>query len=561
MLVSLSIRNVVLIDRLDLSFETGLCVLTGETGAGKSILLDSLGLALGNRADAGLIRPGAPQASVTAAFEIEAPHPAIAILTDQDLAPSEGQIVLRRILGTDGRSRAYVNDQPVSVSLLRRLGDCLVEIQGQFEQRGLLDVTTHRELLDAYGRTATLAERVGKAWAAWQAKEKAHQAAQEVLARAQQEETYLRGAVGELEALAPRPGEEKVLRDQREMLMNAERLIEAVTVAADHLTGGNRDGGGAEASLAAARRALERAAAKAGGRLEPTLDALDRALVETAEAEAQIASISADLDLDSTRQDEIETRFFALKELARKHDTDVDGLAEICRDLSARLAAIDGGGAHLEDLERAARAARKDYQKQATALGEARRKAAKKLDAAVAKELPPLKLERARFHTCIDAQDEADWGIHGIDRIAFEVATNPGMPPGSMSKIASGGELARFLLALKVVLSAVAPGRSLVFDEVDSGIGGAAAHAVGERLARLTHDRQVLVVTHSPQVGARGAYHLRVHKEAKGGRLATKVTPLDPEQRREEIARMLSGAQITEEARAAAQRLIEADPR
>ncbi len=561
MLVSLSIRDVVLIDRLELVFEAGLCVLTGETGAGKSILLDALGLALGNRADAGLIRPGAPQASVTAVFEVEPSHPASAILTDWDLDPGEGQIVLRRTLGADGRNRAYVNDQAVSAGLLRRLGDCLVEIQGQFEQRGLLDVTTHRELLDAYGRTSALAERVGEAWSAWQARAKEHLTAQEELARARQEETYLRNTVGELEDLAPRPGEEQVLRDQREMLMNAERLIEAVTAAAEHLIGGDSAGGGAESALAASRRVLERVAAKAGGRLEPALDALDRALVEAAEAESQILSLSADLELDSTRQEEIEARYFALKELARKHDTDVDGLARVCHDLSARLAAIDGGGTHLAGLERAAREARADYLKQATSLGQSRREAAKKLDAAVAKELPPLKLERARFHTSIEAGDEADWGPTGMDRIAFEIATNPGTPPGPMNKIASGGELARFLLALKVVLSAIAPGRALVFDEVDSGIGGATAHAVGERLARLTRDRQVLVVTHSPQVGARGAYHLRVHKEAKDNRMTTRVTPLDLEQRREEIARMLSGSHITEEALAAARRLIEADAR
>ncbi len=561
MLVSLSIHDVVLIDRLEIAFGAGLCVLTGETGAGKSILLDALGLALGNRADAGLVRPGAPNASVAATFEVEASHPATAILMDRDLDPGEGQIVLRRTLGADGRSRAYINDQAVSVGLLRHLGDCLVEIQGQFEQRGLLDVATHRELLDAYGQTVTLAGRVGDLWIEWQAIVRERLAAQEELARAQQEETYLRDAVQELEALAPRPGEEKELRNQREMLMNAERLIEAVTAAAEHLAGGDSTGSGAEAALAASRRALERVAAKAGDRLEPALDALDRALVEVTEAEAQIQSVSADLELDSTRQEEIEARYFALRELARKHNTPVDGLAQVCQDLSTRLATIDDGGAHLANLDRAAQVARADYLAQAKSLSDTRRRAAKSLDAAVAKELPPLKLERAQFHTRIDTGEEADWGPTGIDRIAFEIATNPGAPPGPLNRIASGGELARFLLALKVVLSAVAPGRSLVFDEVDSGIGGATAHAVGERLARLTRDRQVLVVTHSPQVGARGAYHLRVHKEAKGKRVATRVTSLGPEERREEIARMLSGAQITEEARAAARRLIEADAR
>ncbi len=559
MLVSLSIRDVVLIERLDLTFEAGLCVLTGETGAGKSILLDALGLALGKRADAGLIRPGAPQASVAAAFEVGQTHPANDILAELDLTPGEGQIVLRRTLAADGRSRAYVNDQPVTVSLLRRLGDFLVEIQGQFEQRGLLDTAAHRDFLDIHAGAEALAKGAGEAWAAWRAKAKEHQAAQEELAKARREEAYLRGAAGDLEALSPRPGEEQVLRDQREMLMNAERLIEAVAAAAGHLNGGESDGGGAESALAATRRVLERVAAKAGGRLEPALAALDRAMIETAEAEAQILAVSTKLEHDSSHQEEIDTRYFALKELARKHDTDVNGLALIYEGLSARLAAIDSGGAHLAALERAARAAREAYLKQAQALSAARRKAAKSLDAAVARELPPLKLERARFQTRIDSLEEDDWGPSGLDRIAFEIATAPGAAPGPMSKIASGGELARFLLALKVVLSAAEPGRSLVFDEVDSGIGGATAHAVGERLARLAHGRQVLVVTHSPQVGARGAYHLRVHKEAKGKRLATRVVTLDLAQRREEIARMLSGAQITEEARAAARRLIEAD--
>ena len=561
MLVSLSIRDVVLIERLELSFETGLCVLTGETGTGKSILLDALGLALGNRAEAGLVRPGATQASAIALFEVAPKHPALKLLEDQGIEAAEAQVVLRRTLSADGRSRAFINDQPVSVGLLRQVGDSLVEVQGQFEQRGLLDVSTHRELLDAFAGQQAQAAEVADLWHAWQENVEKHAAARAEMETARREEKHLREAVAELTALAPRPGEEQELSDQREVLMNAERLIEAMNAAAALLNGGDGAGGGAEAALSGAHRALERMAGKAGGRLDAALEALERATVEAEEALAQIHSFSADIELDAKRQEEIEARYFALKELARKHGTEVDALAEVTKRLSARLAAIDDGGAQMAALERAVQAARAAYLREATKLGKARREAAKKLDKTIAKELPPLKLERASFLTRIEGREEADWGASGMDRIAFEVATNPGAPPGPLNKIASGGELARFLLALKVVLAAVHPGRTLVFDEVDAGIGGATAHAVGERLARLTADRQVLVVTHSPQVGARGVHHLRVHKESKGGRMATSVSVLDATQRQEEIARMLSGAEITEEARAAARRLIEADAR
>lgn len=561
MLVSLSIRDVVLIERLELSFEPGLCVLTGETGTGKSILLDALGLALGNRAEAGLVRPGTAQASVVALFEVTPKHPALKLLDEQGIETAEAQVVLRRTLSTDGRSRAFINDQPVSVGLLRQIGDSLVEVQGQFEQRGLLDVSTHRELLDAFAGQQAQAVAVSDLWHAWQDNVQKCAAARAEMEIARREERHLREAVAELTALAPKPGEEQELSDQREVLMNAERLIEAMNAASDLLSGGDGAGGGAEAALSGARRALERVSGKAGGRLNAALEALDRAAVETAEALAQIQSVSADIELDAKRQEEIESRYFALKELARKHGTDVDALAEVMERLSMRLAAIDDGGTQMAALERAVEAARAAYLREATKLGKARREAAKKLDKTIAKELPPLKLERASFVTRIEGREEADWGASGMDRIAFEVATNPGAPPGPLNKIASGGELARFLLALKVVLAAVHPGRTLVFDEVDAGIGGATAHAVGERLARLTADRQVLVVTHSPQVGARGVHHLRVHKESKGGRMATSVSVLDATQRQEEIARMLSGAEITEEARAAARRLIEADAR
>ncbi|HEY5597658.1 MAG TPA: DNA repair protein RecN [Kiloniellales bacterium] len=558
MLVSLSVRDVVLIDRLDLSFSGGLCALTGETGAGKSILLDALGLALGARADAGLLRPGADQASATASFEVGAGHPATALLAEHGIAGEDGSLVLRRVVGADGRSRAFINDQPVSVGLLRQIGDSLVEVQGQFEQRGLLDVATHRELLDAFAGLTAPAAAVAAAWRAWRQAEAARAEAARELDEVRRDEAFLRHAVAELDSLGPQPDEERTLAEQRSLLMNAGKLIEALNAAADAVVGGDA-AAGAEARLAGARRTLERVAPAAGGRLEPVLATLDRALLESAEALAQIQSMSSEIELDSGRLEEVEERFFALRDVARKHATEVARLPALRDSLQRRLAAIDSGGDRLAELDRAVTERRAAYVEAAEALSAARQKAAKKLDRAVAAELPPLKLDKAAFRTRVERQEESAWGPHGLDRIAFQVATNPGSPPGPLARIASGGELARFLLALKVVLAEIGPPRTLIFDEVDSGIGGATAHAVGERLERLTRHRQVLVVTHSPQVGARAAHHLRVRKEPVGDRLATRVSPLSLDERREEIARMLAGAEVTDEARAAARRLIEAD--
>jgi DNA repair protein RecN (Recombination protein N) len=558
MLVSLSVRDVVLIDHLDLSFEGGLSALTGETGAGKSILLDALGLALGSRADADLLRPGTKQASVTAGFEIAGDHPAVGLLSEYGMTGDDGSIILRRILGADGRSRAFVNDQPISVGLLRQFGDSLVEVQGQFEQRGLLDTATHRELLDAFGGLTAQAETVSTGWRALRAADTARADAARELDEVRRDEAFLCHAVEELDTLDPKPDDEQTLAEQRSLLMNAEKLIEASNAAEDALAGGE-SAIGAEAALANARRILERVAKAAGGRLDPVIATLDRALLETEEAMVQIQSISSEIELDSTRLDEVEERLFALRDLARKHGTETARLPELRETLRQKLTAIDNSGEHLAALDEALAERWADYIKTAEALSAARRKAAKKLDRAVAAELPPLKLDKAAFRTSIERLDESAWGPHGLDRIAFEVATNPGSPPGPLAKIASGGELARFLLALKVVLAEIGPVRTLIFDEVDSGIGGATAHAVGERLERLTRHRQVLVVTHSPQVGARAAHHLRVRKEPSGKHVATRVSPLSRDERREEIARMLAGAEVTDEARAAATRLIEAD--
>ena len=550
MLVSLSIRNVVIIEKLDLTFDRGLGVLTGETGAGKSILLDSLGFALGNRADARLLRPGAEQASVTAAFDMDAKHPARAVLAEQDIHIEDDLLVLRRVLTNDGRSRAFVNDQAASAGLLRQLADSLIEIQGQFDQRGLMDPATHRTLLDAYGRLQPQAEALRAAWRAWQEALAAREAAAQRLAEAQRDEAFLRHAVEELDALDPRPGEEAELAEKRNRLMHREKLVEGINAATAEIDGS------AEGALGRALRALERIAPTAGEALNPALEAVQRAILESEEALAQLNSFAGDMELEADDPEAVEERYFALQDMARKHHTAVDALPALRDDLAARLASIDGGEAELTKLAAAAADARRKYADQAEALSKKRAKAAAALDKAVMAELPPLKLERAVFHTKLERLEEDEWSAQGLDRIAFEVATNPGSTPGPLGRIASGGELARFLLAIKVVLASINPERSLVFDEVDSGVGGATAHAVGERLERLARDRQVLVITHSPQVAARGAHHWQVVKRMAGKQVATQVDQLSDGARREEIARMLSGAEITEEARAAAERLI-----
>ncbi|NIA68634.1 DNA repair protein RecN [Pelagibius litoralis] len=553
MLVSLSIRNIVLIEKLDLTFDQGLGVLTGETGAGKSILLDSLGFALGHRADARLLRPGAEQAGVTATFDVGSGHPAWAVLQEQDFEIEDQLLILRRILTKDGRSRAYVNDQPAAVALLRRLADSLIEIQGQFDQRGLMDPATHRGLLDAYGKLENKATGVAGLWRRWREAAAAREAAAQRLAEAQRDEAYLRHAVEELTTLDPQPGEEAALTEKRNRLMHRGKLIEGVNAANREIEDEER---GAAAGLGRSQRALQRIAETAGEALAPAIEAVERALLECEEAQAQLSAFARDMEMEADGLEAVEDRYFALQDMARKHHRGVEDLTALRDELAARLGAIDGGEAELSALARETAEARRNYMAAAETLSEARRKAARKLDKAVAAELPPLKLERAVFATGIERLEEPDWSAQGLDRIAFEVATNPGSKAGPLGKIASGGELARFLLSLKVVLASINPERSLVFDEVDSGVGGATAHAVGERLERLARDRQILVVTHSPQVAARGAQHWQVQKEPKGKQVATQVHHLDAGDRREEIARMLSGAEITDEARAAAERLI-----
>jgi len=551
MLAGLTIRDIVLIERLELEFHSGLEVLTGETGAGKSILLDSLSLCLGVRADSNLVRHGAEKGQVSAAFSLEDNHPALDLLRQNDL-DEDGDLVLRRTVGKDGRSRAFVNDQPISAGLMRELGDLLVEIQGQHDRHGLLDAATHRTLLDAYGDYSAKVQRVGVTWDTLHAAKKALSAAEEALANARSDEEYLRHVLAELDEVEPAAGEEATLAETRSLLMNAERLDDAVSEATTALGGAE----GANARLRDAERALERMADKAAGRFDAALKALERAAIESAEAAGIIDEAGREFSASPAKLAEVEDRLFKLRELARKHRTEVDNLADLRTSFAERLAAIDGGTAHIAGLQATTAAARTDFVAAADDLSKARRRAAAKLDKAVAKELAPLKLDKARFRTIVEGLDEGNWGREGADRVVFEVATNPGQPPGPLTRVASGGELSRFLLALKVVLASTRIAPTLIFDEVDSGIGGATADAVGERLARLADDGQVLVITHSPQVAARGGHHWRVAKGTKGKTTTTEVAMLSDAERREELARMLAGATVTDEARAAADSLI-----
>ena len=560
MLTALSIRDVVLIERLDLSFGPDLTVLTGETGAGKSILLDSLGLALGARADTGLVRTGADHASVTACFALPAGHPVQALLEAQGLE-AEDEIVLRRIVGRDGRSRAFINDQPVGVALLRRAGALLVEVQGQHEQFGLADAASHAALLDAFGVPEELATTAREAWHSWRGCLAELAAARESIAAAERDEDWLRHAVEELAMLAPQDGEEDRLAVERQRLQQGERRAEAIASALAEIAPHDRRSPGPAAALRAASRILQRLVTpgqpEADNPAAPALASLERAEEALAEAETLLTRLAAESDADPRLLEQAEERLFALRAAARKHAVAVSDLPALLDRLAARLAALDTGAAEVVALEQAAREARERYVEASAALSAARRDTAARLDKAVAKELPPLRLDKARFHAEVAVVDEADWGPGGADAVRFLIATNPGQELGALGRVASGGELSRLMLALRVVLSAGSPVPTLVFDEVDSGIGGATAAAVGDRLARLAGRVQVLVVTHSPQVAARGAAHLLVAKQAARGRAATRVDALVAAARREEIARMLAGERVTEAARAAADELLE----
>lgn len=552
MLTGLSVRNIVLIERLDLAFDGGLSVLTGETGAGKSILLDALGLSVGARADAGLVRSEAPQATVTATFDVAPDHIARSILAESEIDDQEDALILRRTLGSDGRSRAYVNDRPVSVSTLRRLGESLLEVHGQFDDRGLMDRTTHRDSLDAFGGLMDLRAEVSASYETWQEAMTRLQLAERNAESIDKEVAALREAVEHLASLAPEPGEEAALSERRQMLMHAEQLVAAVDGSIAELDGE----GMASGRLRAAQRHLEKVVEKAGGGLDGALAALERAQVEAEEALRELQVAAADIEGGGAELPAVEDRLFALRDAARKYGIDAAELPARLEACQARLDELSGGADPLSAARMSAAAARETFVAVAQKLTVARQEAASRLDAAVTAELPPLRMEKAIFETAVEPLDEREWSDSGSDLVEFRIATNPGSVPGPLTRIASGGELARFMLALKIALVGVGTAETLIFDEVDAGVGGATADAVGERLERLGAEKQVLVVTHSPQVAARGDDHLRVEKQSDSASAETVVSRLDQDARREEVARMLSGQSITDEARGAAERLI-----
>ncbi len=549
MLRQLSIRDVVLIDALELEFEPGLGVLTGETGAGKSILLDALGLALGVRADTALVRAGQGQAVVAAEFELAGDHDLRGLLDDQGLVLDPGEpLLLRRTLKADGGSRAFAAGASIPANVLREIGGALVEIHGQHDDRGLLNPRGHRALLDLFGRIE--AGPVATAWAEVARLTDDLAAARADAAAAERDRDYLTHAAAEIAALAPEPGEETRLAEERAAMQAGAKAGDALD-GIDALLGGSD---GALAQLRSAARRIERGAAD-HPLLGEVLASLDRALIEAHEAEDKLARAAEALSFDPARLDAAEARLFDIRGLARKHRVEPDALATLGEELHGRLALIVAGGERIAALDAELADARANYDLAAAALTDQRRSAAARLDSAVAAELTPLKLDAARFRT---AFAEAEPGPTGRDRVEFEVSTNPGAPFGALTKIASGGELSRFILALKVALAEAGRAATMIFDEIDRGVGGAVASAIGERLARLAQKSQLLVVTHSPQVAARATHHYRIEKAHDGSVTRTSVRKLDDAERREEIARMLSGAAITDEARAQAAKLLEA---
>jgi DNA repair protein RecN (Recombination protein N) len=547
----LSIRDFILIDHLDFELEPGLNVLTGETGAGKSIVLDALGFVLGGRSDREVVRLGAKNASVTAEFAPPGKHPARVALADNGF-DAEGPILLRRQLSSDGRSKAYLNDQPVSAGFLRSIAEQLIEIHGQHDDRGLLNPAAHRALVDAHGGITPMAAAVALAFEGWQSAAARVREAEAAAASADREQDFLRHAVAELSELNASPNEEGALAIERSSLMAAEKVSGDLADAVDALTENN----GIEARMNLALRRLARVQGSAGGKLDASIAALERAIIEAGDARSALELAARTFGADPNRLEIVETRLFAVRAAARKYGVTCDGLVSKLHGFAAALASIETSARTLAGLQTQAQEARAAYFRLAGELSRARAKAAKRLDEAVAKELAPLKLDKAEFKTALETLDESQSGPGGVDRIWFSISTNPGAPFGPLSKIASGGELSRFILALKVALAEQGTATTLIFDEVDQGVGGAVADAVGERLLRLSQDAQVLVVTHAPQVAARGQHHWRVTKAMQGAAMTTQVSALSGEERLEEIARMLSGAKVTAEARAAARALF-----
>jgi len=549
MLTGLSIRDVVLIEALDLEFANGLGVLTGETGAGKSILLDALGLALGARADSGLVRAGADKAQVTASFD--APANVVALLGENDIEIEVGEpLLIRRSVKADGGSKAFINDQPCSAALLRDVGASLVEIHGQHDDRGLLNPRGHRALLDAFGRcdTATVAAN----FTSWHEAKVRLDIAREALENAARDQEWLEHAVAELAAFNPQPGEEEELAGERSDMQKGERIAEDLKAVLESFDGPKSG----LALIRSAARKLDRLA-DAHPLLAEALTSLDRAVIEASEAEDKLNAAARAIEYEPARLDEIEERLFELRALARKHNVAPDGIIALQERLTAQLQSIEAGGEGLALLEAEVAAKHAAYVMSATALSEARRVSAAKLDAAVKVELAPLKLDAAQFQTAVEQLPEDRWAASGMDRVELLISTNPGAPFAPLAKIASGGELSRFILALKVALAEEGGAATIIFDEIDRGVGGAVAAAIGERLARLAQHTQLLAVTHSPQVAAKGKAHYFIAKSSQGTVTRTGVVLLDNEARSQEIARMLSGAEVTDEARAQAKRLLE----
>jgi DNA repair protein RecN (Recombination protein N) len=564
MLIGLWIRDVVLIEALDLSIGPGLTALTGETGAGKSIILDALGLATGARADAGLVRRGAQQAAAQAVFAVSAEHPVWDLLEDKGLTYARDEdLVLRRTLSADGRSRAFVNDQATGVGVLKEVGDLLLEVHGQHETVGLLDQRTHRGQLDAFGALSGLVAGTAEAWRGWREARSKVEALQAEAQRTAAEAEELAERLAELDRLEPRAGEETELAEERAILGAAEKALADISQARDAFQGLPAKVAGAIRAVERAReRALSAGAAADGaaaGRLTEASAALDRVLIEAQEAEASLDAAAGAFEFEPDRLEKAEERLFALRGLARKLNVSVEELPLLRVRFAERLRAVETADDDLKAAQAAAAQARSGYLSKAGALSEGRRTAGERLSMAVMTELAPLKLDKARFRVAVEPLDEARAGPTGADRVAFEIATNPGAPFGDLGAIASGGELARFALALKAALAGRGgPQPLMIFDEVDQGVGGAVADAVGLRLKRLAKDAQVLVVTHSPQVAARAEAHWRIAKAGDAERTRTLVETLDPGEREEEIARMLAGAHITDAARAAARALMDA---
>ena len=552
MLRSLYINNVILIDKLDLDFSSGLSVLTGETGAGKSILLDSLGLVLGNRAETALIRNGADKLSVTAVFDIsEANLQLRHFLRENELEASD-EIIIKRTLDRNGKGKIFLNDQPISARLLKEIGTMLVEIHGQFDNQGLLNPANHRNILDTWGQYHNFLQQTSIAWEEYSNASSKRAKAEADINAAKTEEENLRHWVRELERINPIKGEEAELSIRRQELMNSEKIIESLNYAYQSLNGSHD----ISSFLRQAESAIDKANRYVDGRYDDIYAALDRALIEVSDAIDRIESASADIGLNSSEQENIDSRLFALKDLARKHGVGVDELADTLTEFQHRLNSIELGEEHINYLRQLEQEKRLIYIESAGALHAARVEAAQRLDEKIMQELPPLKMEKARFVTQIEKQPENLWNEYGYDAVNFTVSTNPNSPQGALGKIASGGELARFMLALKVNLAQSSDVGTMVFDEVDAGIGGATAQAVGERLSKLGSNVQVLVVTHSPQVAAQGNQHYKVEKNTIGEITTTGVYELNRNMRREEIARMLAGSNITDEARAAADVLL-----